>query len=101
MLVTWGALEPRILLPAGADEWTDLRIGAVLGHELAHVRRHDWFIQLVGELARAMYWFNPLVWIACDRLRLESERACDDAVLGLGFDSTQYATELLELARML
>lgn len=101
MLVTWGALKPRVLVPEGADQWTERRMRAVLGHELAHVRRHDWFVQLIGECARAIYWFNPLVWLACHRLRQESERACDDAVLSLGVESTEYAAELLDLARML
>ena len=101
MLVTWGALKPRVLLPTGADGWSELRMRAVLGHEFAHIRRHDWFVQLAGEIGRAIYWFNPLMWFACDRLRQESERACDDAVLGLGVESTEYAAELLDLARML
>jgi len=101
MLVTWGVLSPRVLLPIDADQWSENRMRAVLGHELAHIRRHDWFIQLVTEFTRAIYWFNPLVWIACNRLRLECERACDDAVIGLGVDSTEYATELLALARSL
>jgi TonB family protein len=101
LLVTWGAFAPKVLLPAGADRWSDHRVRAVLGHELAHVRRHDWFFQLAGEIARTVYWFNPLVWFACSRLRQESERACDDAVLGLGVDATEYASELLDLARLL
>jgi beta-lactamase regulating signal transducer with metallopeptidase domain len=101
MLVTWGAVRPQVLLPCGAASWTDRRIRSVLGHEMAHIRRHDWSVQLIGETARAMYWFNPLVWFACSRLRQESERACDDAVLGLGMESTEYAAELLDLARIL
>jgi TonB family protein len=101
LLVTWGAIAPKVLLPAGADLWSDHRVRAVLGHELAHVRRHDWFFQLAGEIARTLYWFNPLVWLACNRLRQESELACDDAVLGLGVDATEYASELLDLARLL
>jgi hypothetical protein len=46
-----------------------------------------------------VYWFNPLVWIACARLRRESEHACDDAVLNLGVERTEYATQLVDLAR--
>ena len=71
----------------------------VLGHELAHIHRHDWIVHLASALLRAAYWFNPLVWIACRQLRLESEQACDDAVLALGVEGPDYATHLLEIAR--
>jgi TonB family protein len=48
-----------------------------------------------------VFWFNPVLWLACARLRHESERACDDVVLAAGVDGATYATELLELARLL
>jgi len=99
LLVTWGLFQPRVLLPIGADEWPDHRVRAVLGHELAHIRRHDWIIQVFAEFTRALYWFNPLVWFACKTLRLECERACDDAAIGLGLDSADYAEEVLALAK--
>jgi len=99
LLLTWGVLRPRILVPVSARTWTDARIRVVLGHELAHVRRGDWLVQIAAEIVRAIYWFNPLVWIACRRLREESERACDDAVIGLGVQGEDYASHLLDLAR--
>jgi TonB family protein len=101
LLVTWGLLRPRIIIPRAAQRWSDQRIRVVLRHELAHVRRGDWFVQIAGELLRAAYWFNPLVWIACAHLRQESEHACDDEVLIHGVDGQEYATHLLELARTL
>jgi beta-lactamase regulating signal transducer with metallopeptidase domain len=54
---------------------------------------------MAAELVRSVYWFNPLLWIACGRLRQESEYACDDAVLNLGVEGTEYATHLLDVAR--
>jgi TonB family protein len=99
MLVTWGVLRPKILLPAPAQDWSDRRIRIVLSHELAHVGRRDWLPQLLGEGLRCIYWFNPLMWVASRRLRHESERACDDAVLGLGVAAPDYATQVLALAR--
>jgi len=54
---------------------------------------------MAAELLRSVYWFNPLMWIACRRLRRESEQACDDAVLSLGVEGRAYATELVDLAR--
>jgi beta-lactamase regulating signal transducer with metallopeptidase domain len=101
LLVTWGLAKPKVILPLAADAWTDERARVVLSHELAHIRRGDWIVQLSAELLRAFYWFNPLLWVACRRLRLESEHACDDEVMSRGVDGTDYATHLVELARAL
>jgi beta-lactamase regulating signal transducer with metallopeptidase domain len=101
MPVTWGLLRPRVLLPANAENWSDKHIRVVLSHEFAHIHRHDWGAQMLAEIVRAVYWFIPLVWIACNRLRQEGEHACDDAVLLLGVDGTEYAASILDVARML
>lgn len=101
LLVTWGVARPKVILPAAAAAWTDERARVVLTHELAHIRRGDWIVQLAAELLRAIYWFNPLLWLACRRLRLESEHACDDEVISRGVPGTDYATHLVELARAL
>jgi TonB family protein len=99
VIVTWGALQPKIVLPADIDEWPRERLDVVLAHEIAHITRGDWLVQTAAEVCKAIYWFNPLFWIACTRLRYESERACDDAVMNSGVTSHVYATELLEIAR--
>ncbi len=101
ILVTWGVLRPRILLPVGAQDWPDDRIHAVLCHELAHVRRGDWLVQMTAQVLRSIYWFNPLMWVLCSRLRLESEYACDDAVLAQGITSSAYAGHLLDIVALL
>jgi TonB family protein len=101
MPLTWGVLRPRILLPPDAETWPEDRIRVVLAHELAHVRRRDWLTQMLGELGRTVYWFNPLMWICCDHLRQESEQACDDAVLLSGVQGPAYAEQLLGLAQAL
>ena len=99
LLATWGMRRPQVLLPPDALQWPPDRIHVVLSHELAHIHRHDWLVQLGAEVLRAILWFNPLAWIACTRLRRESEQACDDEVLGTGVAARDYATHLLELAR--
>jgi TonB family protein len=86
-------------LPADAESWPEERIRLVLAHELAHLVRRDWLMQLVAEIGRAVNWFNPLFWIACARLRRESEFAADDVVLDLGVSGTSYASHLIDLAR--
>ena len=101
MPLTWGILRPVIVLPSGATLWTEDRYRMVLAHELAHIARHDWFLQICAEVARCFYWFHPLVWLATARLRQESERASDDAVLRSGIAPSHYASQLLDLARTL
>jgi TonB family protein len=99
LLVTWGFRRPKLIVPAAATDWTADRVRIVLYHELAHVRRADWIVLIFAELVKWTYWFNPLVWIACARLRQESERCCDDEVLGRGVDGSEYASHLVEIAR--
>jgi TonB family protein len=101
MPLTWGIFRPVIVLPSSAAQWPEDRRRIVLFHELAHIARHDWLLQICAELARALYWFHPLVWLAAVRLRQESERACDDAVLLSGVTPSHYASQLLDLARTL
>jgi TonB family protein len=99
LMVTWGLVRPKVILPRDAQQWTDDRARVVLCHELAHIQRGDWLVQMAAELLRSVYWFNPLAWIVCRRLRQESEHATDDAVLNSGVDAPEYAKHLLDLAR--
>ncbi len=101
MPLTWGLFRPVVVLPFGASHWSEGRRRIVLSHELAHIARHDWLLQICAEFARAIYWFHPFVWLAAAGLRQESERACDDAVLLSGVAPWLYASQLLELARTL
>jgi len=98
LLLTWGLFRPRIVVPAGAASWPDERVQIVLAHEFAHIVRRDWAVQIAAETIRAAYWFNPLVWLTCRRLRDESELACDDVVLRR-VDAADYASHLLAVAR--
>ena len=99
MPFTYGLFRPTIVLPASAEEWTTDRRRSVLLHELAHVRRHDLITNAVVQLACAVYWFHPLVWLAARRVRIEAERACDALVVGTGTLPSEYAGDLLEIAR--
>jgi TonB family protein len=99
LLVTWGLLRPRIILPMGAGDWPENRIRIVLYHELAHIQRGDWAAHMMAELLRAAYWFNPVLWIARRRLSDDSEQACDNAVLHQHVAAPEYAAHLLDLAR--
>jgi carboxyl-terminal processing protease len=99
--MTWGALRPVVLLPDGAADWPTERLRLVLLHELGHIRRWDCVTQFVGQLARALYWFHPLAWLAVARLRAEQEAACDDLVLRTGAGAADYAEHLLAVTAKL
>jgi beta-lactamase regulating signal transducer with metallopeptidase domain len=96
-----GLLRPTILLPALADAWPSERRRVVLLHELAHLRRRDLLAQALTVLACALYWPNPLIWLAAHRLRVEREVACDDAVLLADVRPSDYAVHLLAVAAAL
>jgi beta-lactamase regulating signal transducer with metallopeptidase domain len=97
--VTWGIVYPAVLLPQDADTWTEERRRFVLVHEMAHVKRFDALTQLLAQLALAVFWFDPLVWVAAHQMRMEREHACDDYVLRDGTAPSLYAGELLEMVR--
>jgi beta-lactamase regulating signal transducer with metallopeptidase domain len=99
--MTWGVFHPVILLPGEADGWESERRRVVLAHELAHVRRWDALTQWIAHVALAVYWFNPLVWVAARKMREEREHACDDAVLEIGTAPADYADHLLTIVRSL
>lgn len=97
--LTWGVRSPEVLLPAAAETWHDKDLQNALQHELAHVERHDWIMQILARFICAIYWFNPLVWIALRQLTLEAELAADDRVLLTGATPHNYAQQLITLAR--
>lgn len=96
--LTFGFRQSTIVLPASAERWERGELSRALRHELEHVRRDDWALQLLGRVACALYWPHPFVWIAWRRFCLEAERACDDAVIASS-EATAYAGQLVSLAR--
>jgi len=97
--VVVGVLRPIVLLPTASQSWTAERMQAVLLHEFSHVHRYDGLALLIAQLACALYWFQPLAWIARSQLRRECELAADEAVIASGVRPTSYAQHLLEIAR--
>jgi beta-lactamase regulating signal transducer with metallopeptidase domain len=93
-----GIARPRIILPSEGAGWSPERLRVVFLHELAHIKRLDGIVDVLINIALVVFWFHPLVWLACRRLRTERERACDDAVLTAGIKASDYASHLMDVA---
>ena len=98
--MTFGFRRQTIVVPAAARDWDADSLRRALRHELEHVRRDDWMVQLIARVACALYWPHPLVWVAWRRFCVEAERTCDDAVVRMSEPAT-YAEQLVVLARSL
>ncbi len=80
--VLFGFLRPRILLPQGLVEAIGMDdLEYVFLHELAHLKRHDIYMGWVVSLVQVLHWFNPLVWLAFGRMRMDQETAADALAL--------------------
>ncbi len=97
--MVWGVSRPRLLLPAGFEQWSAAKLRGVLLHELAHLKRRDPLALWTAQWVKALHWFNPLAWLTIRQLRADQERACDDAVLRQGVRPSDYAQSLLDLSR--
>jgi beta-lactamase regulating signal transducer with metallopeptidase domain len=97
----WGFRRPTLHLPAVALFWDEVRLRAVICHELAHLKRGDLYRLRLIDLVCIINWFNPLIWHLATKTKLTIERACDDYVLDSGTDCHAYARELLWFASQL
>jgi hypothetical protein len=95
---TWGVARAVVLLPASGANWPESLRRFALLHELAHVRRFDYLTTQISNLACAVHWYNPLVWLAAAQARKLQEQACDDAVLNAGGRPSEYAQFLVGIA---
>ena len=99
MVVGW--LKPVILMPVAAiNHLTTEQVEAILAHELAHVARYDYVVNILQTVVEALFYFNPAVWWISSRIRIERENCCDDmAVVACG-NSIAYAKALVSLQEM-
>ena len=97
-LIGW--LKPVILLPvAMVTQLTTAQIEAILVHELAHIRRKDYLLNLLITVVELLFFFNPFTRLLVAQLKKEREHCCDDAVLEFRYDPHGYVSALLSLAR--
>lgn len=96
MLTGWR--RATIWLPQEADDWNEVRLRAVLRHELAHFERADVLWHWLGLLTTCLWWWQPLAWLTASRLRSETEQAADDVAVLAGANTHDYARTLVEIA---
>lgn len=90
-----GTVKPVILLPVSVcSQLTSEQIEAILVHELAHIRRHDYLVNIIQTLVETVLFFNPFVWLTSSVIRREREHCCDDLVVSCASDPLHYAQAL-------
>ena len=96
-----GYLRPVILLPASViTGLAPAYLDAVLAHELAHVRRHDYLINTLQSLVETLLFYHPAVWWCSRQIRIEREHCCDDMVVEAGGNRVAYAAALAQLEEL-
>ncbi|NTS41507.1 M56 family metallopeptidase [Flavisolibacter sp. BT320] len=98
--VTVGYLKPVILLPVAAmNNLSPAQVEAILLHELSHIRRYDYLLNLVVSVLHTFLYFNPFVKSFMNVIETEREACCDELVLQFGYDKVSYASALLHLEK--
>jgi beta-lactamase regulating signal transducer with metallopeptidase domain len=96
VVVDW--LRPAVLLPLAAiTGLTPAQLEAVVAHELAHVRRHDFIVNLMQRCVEALLFFHPAAWWLSAAVRADREECCDDAAMTACGDGAVLASALVEL----
>ncbi|MFA6277344.1 MAG: M56 family metallopeptidase [Pedobacter sp.] len=93
-----GFFKPVVLFPVALATQLDLKqVEAILIHELSHIRRNDYLINLVKTCIETLLFFNPFVWLTTKFIHIEREHACDDLVVNFTGTPLTYAHALLKL----
>lgn len=96
-----GYLKPVILMPIGAiNALSEEQVEAILAHELAHIYRNDYLLNILQTFIETLYYFHPAVWWISGNIRLERENCCDDLAVKLCGNPLNYAKALVSLQEM-
>jgi beta-lactamase regulating signal transducer with metallopeptidase domain len=96
-----GWLRPAILLPASAfTGLTPQQLEAVLAHELAHVRRNDYLVNVLQTGVETLLFYHPAAWWVSRQIRAEREHVCDDMAVRVTGDAMTYARALTRIERL-
>lgn len=92
-----GWLRPVMLVPVGALSGLPAEhLEALLLHELAHIRRHDYLVNILQSVAEALLFYHPAVWWVSGHIRAERELCCDDVAVSVSGDALTYARALAQ-----
>ncbi|WP_018627488.1 M56 family metallopeptidase [Niabella aurantiaca] len=98
--LTLGFLKPVILIPVALiNQLTPQQLEAILLHELAHIKRNDYFFNLVTQIIITFLYFNPFARLLVKAQDLDREKSADQWVLRFEYGQSMYASTLLQLAR--
>lgn len=96
-----GHLKPAILLPASAlTGLSPQQIEVILAHELAHIKRHDYLVNMLQTAVEILGFYHPAVWWVSHRIRIERENCCDDLAVSVCQDRLFYAKALTTMAEI-
>lgn len=96
--VVIGWLKPLLLLPASTmSGLTAEQLEAILAHELAHIRRSDYAVNVLQTLVETVFFYHPAIWWVSRRMRIHREDCCDDRAVALTSNPATYASALLKL----
>jgi TonB family protein len=93
-----GWMRPVVLVPVSClTGLSEVQIEAILAHELAHVRRHDYLVSVAQSVVEALLFYHPAVWWVSKQVRRERECCCDDVAVRMSGDRLAYARALSSL----
>ncbi len=99
--VVVGYFRPVILLPVSLmTSIPAAQLEAILAHELAHVKRHDFVVNLLQMLVETLFFYHPAVWWLSHRIRVEREHCCDDLVVKLFDNRLEYGRALIAIEQL-
>jgi len=96
-----GYIKPIILFPMGlVTQLSVSEIEAILAHELAHIKRHDYLLNIIQIITESVFYYHPALWYISSRIRYERENCCDDMAIKMTNSSMSYAKTLIKLQEL-
>jgi bla regulator protein BlaR1 len=94
-----GAFRPAVLIPIGLlSGFSTAQVEAILAHELAHIRRNDYLVNMLQSFVEVVFFFHPAIWWISEKIRTEREHCCDDIALSACGDRVSLAHALVKVA---